>query len=112
MEIIISAGLITGNIPLYVEFPLEFAEAMKFMWTPECTFVQKEDNSIDLAINCTLANKHLVIINLENDENNIDNSCRYLLTILRIPTPFYELQTFWHPLVWMGNSTYPSLPIY
>lgn len=31
MEIIIPAGLITGDIPLYIEFPLEFAEAMKFM---------------------------------------------------------------------------------
>ena len=84
---------------------------MKFMWTPYCTFINLATEK-DLLSEYTLINKNLVRLELLADSANSDAVCSYLVEVEGIPTPLHPLDTFWHPMLWMGNSTYPEIPIY
>eukprot|EP00828_Plagiopyla_frontata_P031829 TRINITY_DN4162_c0_g1_i1.p2 TRINITY_DN4162_c0_g1~~TRINITY_DN4162_c0_g1_i1.p2 ORF type:complete len:217 (-),score=18.20 TRINITY_DN4162_c0_g1_i1:175-825(-) len=110
MHIKMPANTVSENIPIYVDFPEEFDEAMFLGWSPSCQFrnVQTIKN---FANSCSLENIRRVKLNMSSDPNNTDTRL-YELTISSIPTYHYVQFHSNAPLVWFGNSTSTTVPLY
>ena len=72
---------VDSNIPIYVDFPEEFDEAMFLGWTPICSFENVGINDADIITNfvnsSSLINIRRIKINMFSDSNNIANCILY-----------------------------------
>ena len=92
MHIKLPTGTVLETIPIWVDFPEEFDEAMFLGWTPSCTLknVKIKDNDVisNFVGSCALNSNRRVKLTITNDTNHTDTKL-YALTISGIPTYNY-----------------------
>ena len=94
MHIKFPAASINSDVPLWIDFPEEFDEAMFLGWNPSCTLknvkINETDNITNFVAGCATNITRRIKINLTTDEENTSNQRLYSLTISGIPTYMYQ----------------------